>query len=113
MKVIIAGSRDFFDYATLLKAIINSKFRISEIVSGGATGVDALGERYAAEWGIPVKRFPADWIKYGKMAGPKRNQQMAQYAHALIAIRKDMSRGTSDMIERAKANYLRSFVVDV
>jgi predicted Rossmann fold nucleotide-binding protein DprA/Smf involved in DNA uptake len=66
MKVIVAGSRDITDYVWVLRAISEAKFKITEIVSGGAKGVDSLGEMYAKENGIPLKVFPADWKTYGK-----------------------------------------------
>lgn len=46
------------------------------IISGGATGVDSLAERYAKENGIDCKVFEAKWNKYGKYdedAGTDRN----------------------------------------
>ena len=102
MKVIIAGSRDITNYNLLLKVIEKSKFEITEVVSGTARGVDKLGERYAEENNIPLKKFPADWNKYNKMAGYLRNKQMAEYADALIAIWDGESRGTKNMIDIAK-----------
>lgn len=39
-----------------------------------------MGEEYAREEGMAVARFPADWSRYGKMAGPRRNGEMARYA---------------------------------
>ena len=104
MKVIIAGGRDFTDY-TLLKEFADRVLSQStdiEIVSGTANGADKLGERYAKEKGYPVKQFPADWDKYGKSAGFKRNKQMAEYADALIAFWDGKSRGTKSMIQLAK-----------
>ncbi len=74
MKVIIAGLRGFNDYdlfkSELEKLIHNNRLEISEIVSGGALGVDAMAERFANENGIAVKVFNADWKKYGRGAGP-------------------------------------------
>ncbi|HWB02748.1 MAG TPA: DUF2493 domain-containing protein [Verrucomicrobiales bacterium] len=86
MKVIIAGPRDFHDYDTVARAVTDSGFEITEVVSGKAPGVDTLGERWAAEHGKAVKEFPADWQKYGRAAGPIRNAQMADYADALVAV---------------------------
>ena len=105
--VVIAGGRDFTDYETL-KAYVNYKLsnkkEAIEIVSGGCpTGADYLGERYAAEMGVSLCRFPADWQKYGRSAGVRRNKQMAEYADALIAFWAGKSRGTKNMIEEAKA----------
>jgi predicted Rossmann fold nucleotide-binding protein DprA/Smf involved in DNA uptake len=111
MKVIIAGPRDFYDYPTVVKAVEDSGFKISEVVSGGARGVDAMGEKYAADHGIPVKRFDADWLIFGKSAGPRRNKEMARYADALIAIETNPpTSGTLNMIDTAKLLGLRVHV---
>ena len=99
MKVIIAGSRTITDYNVVFSAIRNSGYKITEVVSGGAKGVDRLGERYAHENGIPVKRFLPDWRELGKAAGPVRNADMAEYADALIAIWDGKSAGTRHMIQ--------------
>ena len=99
MKVIVAGSRNITDEASVFCNIESVWFeKIDEIVSGTASGVDRLGERYAAERGIPVKQFPADWAAHGKAAGYMRNKQMADYADALIAIWDGRSKGTRHMI---------------
>lgn len=68
---------------------------------GGADGADLLGERYAKERGYPIKRFDADWTKFGKAAGPIRNGKMAEYADYLIAFWDGKSTGTADMINQA------------
>jgi len=104
MKVIIAGGRDFDDYEKLRSYcdyLLQNKDNI-EIVSGTARGADKLGEHYAAERGYPVKRFPADWGSHGKSAGYLRNEEMADYADALIAFWDGESRGTQHMIDIAK-----------
>lgn len=109
-RVIIAGTRTYDDYASL-KAYADYKLsRIEddiEIVSGGARGADALGEMYAREKGYSIKRFQAEWDRYGKSAGPRRNEVMAKYADALLAYWDGESRGTKSMIELAKANGLK------
>ena len=110
MKVIIAGSRGITDYNTVLNAIDKSGFMITEVVSGTAKGVDQLGERWARENRIQIKRFPAQWDRYGKSAGYRRNEEMAHYADALIAIWDGQSRGTSHMIDFARSQGLKVFV---
>lgn len=101
MKIIIAGSRGIADFSIVLEAIEKSGFDISEVVSGGAAGVDRLGERFSKTDGLPLKVFPADWDKYGKSAGYIRNEQMADYADGLIAVWDGVSRGTKHMIDSA------------
>ena len=108
-KVIIAGCRDFTDYA-LLRSFADQTLTGAEdveIVSGGARGADALGERYARERGRSLKVFPADWKKWGAAAGPIRNAEMAAYADALIAFWDGRSSGTRDMIRKAEDRGLR------
>ena len=103
MKVIIAGGRNFNDYDKLCQFCDNALSNQTEveIVSGTARGADKLGEKYAKDNGYLVKKFPADWDKYGKSAGYKRNAQMAEYADALIAFWDGKSRGTKHMIDLA------------
>lgn len=104
-RIIVAGSRDFTDYVTVkfevLDAIEDLQINYSDvqIVSGGARGVDSLGERLARELGFHLKVFPADWNKHGRRAGPLRNIQMGDYADALVAIRVNNSKGTTHMID--------------
>jgi hypothetical protein len=106
-RIIIAGGRSFDDF-DLLKTKLNlyfSKLDLSdlEIVSGGAKGADSLGESYANINGIKLKRFPADWNKYGQGAGYRRNSEMANYANGLIAFWDGRSKGTLHMINLAKS----------
>lgn len=86
MKVIMAGSRGIEDYALVKRAISKAGFAITEVVSGGAAGVDTLWERYAEEYGLPIKRFLPKWEKYGFAAGSQRNRAMSRYAKGLVLI---------------------------
>ena len=86
MKWIIAGGRDkpLFPCIVILDKIVPKN--ITEVVSGGAKGVDYAGEWWADKEGIPVKIFKANWDKYGKSAGYKRNKEMAEYADGVILL---------------------------
>jgi len=116
MKVIIAGSRKGFTYEDV-KYAVEKAFsnlgisRITEVVSGCAYGVDRMGEQFAAQYGIPVRKFPADWDTHGKKAGYLRNIQMAEYGDVLVALSYNNSRGTKMMIELARKYGLQSFVL--
>ena len=101
MRVIIAGSRHITDPDLLKASVEDSDFEITEVVSGGAKGVDRLGEDYARQEGISITRFPARWERHGRSAGPIRNSEMAEYADALIAIWDGESPGTRDMLRQA------------
>jgi hypothetical protein len=99
MKVIIAGTRSVNDYKLVVDSIKSSGYTITEVVSGGATGVDWLGEQWARANDIPVKQMPANWDRDGRGAGPMRNRAMAEYADAAVIIWDGESRGTRNMIE--------------
>jgi hypothetical protein len=110
MKLIIAGGRNITDYALVLQGMQESGFSPTEIVSGMALGVDTLAIQYAQENNLPLAEFHADWSKFGRSAGPRRNRQMAEYADALLAIWDGESRGTKNMIEEATKRNLQVYV---
>lgn len=116
-RIIIAGGRDFMDYA-LLKDTCDRLLRESTmgqqpiIVSGHANGADMLGERYAMERGWQTDIHPADWKRHGRAAGPIRNREMALGSSALIAFWDGKSRGTKNMIDIANKLGLQVAVVD-
>lgn len=116
MKVIIAGSRDINEYDELLLAVKYADFKVTEVVSGTANGVDKMGERWAKEQGIPITRFPANWKEQGFSAGYFRNVRMGEYADALIAVWDGESKGTASMIRimrmRMKPVYVHKVVAD-
>jgi hypothetical protein len=93
-----------------LDAIAECQFPIATVVSGGAKGVDALGERYAVEMNLPLHIYEADWEQHGRAAGPIRNRKMAENADALIAIWDGKSKGTKNMIETAEKKGLLVYV---
>ncbi len=124
MKVIIAGSRTLSLMSLLDQAVVRAgnywmlqdpgnwkNYMYTEIVSGGAQGADALGERYALNKQIPLKVFSADWETHGKKAGILRNIEMADYSDALIALWDGKSKGTfhmiSEMMKRNKLIYIQ------
>lgn len=112
-RTIIAGSRSIRDFGMVCRAIEASGFSVAEVVSGGAYGVDCLAERYARLHRIPVRRFLPDWSRFGRSAGPRRNQQMVDYAGEagqLIAVWDGRSRGTQHTIQMAQASGLSVFV---
>lgn len=116
MRVIVAGGRNYNDYDNV-KANLDRLFKNLNkekliIVSGGATGADAMGERYAKENGYKLEKFPADWSRWGNAAGPIRNREMAQVANACVCFHDGKSRGTADMIKVAKEFRLNLRVIN-
>jgi hypothetical protein len=113
MKTIIAGSRKLTDMTLLLQVLQHYPYPIEEIVSGGANGVDRLGEIYAQTHDVPLRQFKADWKEHGRSAGHIRNGKMAIYGEALIALWDGSSRGTKNMIEQAMQHSLVLTVVTI
>lgn len=114
MKLIIAGSRSIRDIRALHKAIEVAELNPDVIISGGARGVDKLGEQYAKENIIPLEIYPAEWDKYGKSAGYKRNAIMAEKGDELLVLWDGKSPGTKHMIKtmKEKNKPVYAFIVD-
>lgn len=105
-RIVIAGCRDYENYEEaetfINKCIADIKFNNTiVIVSGGAKGADKIGELYAKKHGYKTELYPANWIKFGKSAGPKRNKVMAQISDYVICFWDGKSRGTLSMIKFA------------
>lgn len=109
-KTIIAGSRHGVRQLDIDAAMQSCPWQPSVIISGTAPGADRFGEKWAAQHGVQVLRFPAAWDLFGKAAGSIRNTQMAEAAEALVAVWDGESAGTRDMIAKAKAAGLKVHV---
>ena len=95
MKLAIIGSRGIVDMD--IAAYIPEN--VTEIISGGAKGVDSLVMRYAEEKGIPTKVFLPQYERYGRAAPILRNRQIAEYADEVLAFWDGESKGTLSCIE--------------
>lgn len=106
-RIAVGGCRSYHDYDTFLKYIDLCLSKIAKnnkiiILSGHCSGVDSMAEQYAAEKGYELEIFPAQWNKYGKFAGPKRNNEMVKKSDYVIAFWDNKSKGTKNLIENAK-----------
>lgn len=101
MKLVVSGSRSINDYEFVKNAILDvvSTYSITKLLHGAARGVDILADKAAKELGIEVEKYPAEWKKYGRSAGLRRNRVMAEKADLLLAIWDGFSPGTSGMIQ--------------
>lgn len=105
--VIIAGSRTATKKDVYAAMMIFEMFygTATAVISGKARGADTYGVHWAVDRNLPVDSFRADWQRYGKTAGPRRNEEMARHAAkisgVLVAVWDGYSKGTRDMIERA------------
>jgi hypothetical protein len=117
MRLLITGSRGWHDEGAIEAVIAHYKQQSRVLreefvlIHGHAkSGADALADRVGQRLGLKVGkdliRVPADWRRYGKGAGPKRNTRMLEEFHpdVVVAFRATgKSNGTDDMITQAKA----------
>jgi len=103
--VLVCGSREWSDYG-LIKRML-SFVDAAVVIEGGCRGADALARRAAEELGLPIVEFPAEWGRYGRAAGPMRNERMLREGKPDLVLAfcdsAGESRGTRDMIRRSTA----------
>lgn len=112
MRVIIAGSRNIYPATTWIdRIVVESGFIPTLVLCGCSKGVDQSGLKWAEWKDIPVQKYPAHWKTFGVTAGPRRNDQMAKEAEALILLWNGMSRGSANMKRIAEARGLKIYEV--
>ena len=105
MRLIVCGGRTYDNEPLVrdeLAALVAAHGTGINVVHGAAPGADSLAARIASEMGLATEAHPADWNAYGKSAGPRRNQEMAD-GGADLCLAFPGGRGTADMIRRADA----------
>lgn len=75
----------------------------TQIISGGATGIDTLVRMLARRVELPFTEYIPDWVTYGKSAGFQRNRLLVEQADIVIALWDGSSAGTLDTIEQMTA----------
>ena len=98
MKVAVIGSRSLF-VRDLSKYLPEGT---TELVSGGARGVDTSAREYARANGLPIKEFLPDYAAFGPSAPLKRNITIIEYADVVLAFWDGKSRGTKFVIDNCK-----------
>ena len=113
-RVAVVGGRYFRDKDYLYYVLdeLNKKYEIAHIISGGATGADALGESWAKTNQIPYTIFPAQWNKFGRPAGFIRNAFIVDACDVLMAFPMKESVGTYHSIELAENSDKKVFILD-
>lgn len=98
MKLAIIGSRNL-QINNIEQYITDA---VTEIVSGGAKGIDSCAGEFALSKGIAFKEFLPDYKKYGKAAPVIRNKEIVNYSDAILAFWDGKSRGTKNVIDYCK-----------
>lgn len=99
--VIVTGSRLWADEERIYAALDAAKPTL--VVHGGARGADAIAHDWATLRGVPSRTFTANWLRYGRRAGPLRNGVMLRaYPKALVLAFPLDGPGTRDCIRQAR-----------
>ncbi len=109
-RVLVSGTLSFDDYPLLrgtLDRVLAGKANVV-IVTGGATGAEALAERYAAEHALSVKQYLVDWERYGRGAKVIRNTQLIEVANLAVFFWDGKNKGVGEMIEKVQEKGFQS-----
>lgn len=119
MRALICGSRTWdkpipIDMVVGGLAAVYGPSNVT-VIHGAARGADSMAASAAHRHGVGCEDYPANWDGHGKAAGPKRNQKMLEVGkpEVVFAFTDDLatSRGTADMVRRARAAGLPVYVI--
>lgn len=101
-RILICGPRDFSCYFWVFMVVAGCKKKYGDditIIHGGARGVDSLVDKAAKALDLTVDAYPANWKKYGAVAGPIRNRDMYEKSKPdrVISVGRLGTPGTTDM----------------
>ncbi len=98
MRIAIIGSRSLTikDFGLYLPK------DATEIISGGAKGVDSSAREYALSHGLKLTEFLPEYDKYRRSAPLKRNIRIIEYADLVLAFWDGKSHGTKFVIDKCR-----------
>ena len=88
------------------------RIRPDVIIHGAAAGADAMAGRYARENDIECREFPAEWERYGRSAGYKRNQQMLDEGKPDMVVAFPGGPGTQNMVKISRQQGFEVNIID-
>jgi hypothetical protein len=102
--ILICGDRNWNDVPTI-EHYLDTLPKDTRIIEGGCRGADEISGWLARKRGFTVIVEKANWLKFGKAAGPIRNQLMLDVykPDLVVAFHNDLahSKGTSNMVNLA------------
>jgi hypothetical protein len=110
-RIVVCGSRNWTD-GDLVWSVLEVLRHPVEIIHGDAPGADRIAAEIAEEQGFRVTAVPAEWDRYGRSAGMKRNVQMLEMNPSIvIAFWDGKSRGTAHTVREARKRGIPVLVV--
>lgn len=107
MRLLVCGGRDFEDreltYELISKTLGSDEKEHHVIIHGGAKGADTLAGDYAKENGLACEVYHAEWERFGKAAGAKRNRRMLVEGKPNAVLAMPGGRGTANMVKQTKS----------
>ena len=83
----------------------------TEIISGGAKGIDESARAFALRSGLPFTEILPDYARFGRRAPLERNLEIIARADYVLAFWDDVSRGTKQVIDACREQGKRVFVI--
>lgn len=103
MRVLVCGGRHYEDSKQMNSVLdkLHSESPIALIIHGSSRGADSLADLWAFHRGIPRQNYPADWKRWGRVAGIIRNRQMLNEGNPCLVVAFPGGKGTANMIQLA------------
>ena len=105
----MCGGRGYNDHARVFEVL--DSIGPSVVIHGGAPGADAIAGKWAKSRGAECEVFPADWLRYGRSAGPIRNRKMIMDGKPDLVVALPGGRGTQNMLAVARKVGCRILVI--
>lgn len=114
MRLLVCGSRGWADRAYLYGVLdgIHASQDVTVVIEGEASGADGMARDWAVGRRIVTVPFLAKWAEHGRSAGVRRNEAMLTHGkpELVVAFWDGKSRGTADMIGRARASEIECWI---
>lgn len=126
MRLLVCGDRCWENFSVIKRRLNEWLSRRRSqgdkelvVIQGGAAGADGMAKRWAEDreaLGVTCITFEAEWNRFGKRAGPIRNQKQLEEGKPdlVYAFHNHItsSKGTKDMVNRAIAAGIKVFLFD-